>query len=64
MTLQRAILGLGLAAGLTIPSVAIAQDTIKIGVLATFEGAFAVLGDDSMRGALMAIDDFGGTVGG
>jgi branched-chain amino acid transport system substrate-binding protein len=65
MTLhRRALLGLGLAVGLTIPSIAMAEDTIKIGVLATFEGAFAILGDDSMRGALMAVDDFGGKVGG
>ncbi len=65
MTLhRRALLGLGLAAGLAIPSVAMAEDTIKVGVLATFEGAFAILGDDSMRGALMAVDDFGGKVGG
>ncbi len=65
MTLhRRALLGLGLAAGLTIPTVAMAEDTIKIGVLATFEGAFAVLGEDSMRGAVMAVDDFGGKVGG
>ena len=41
-----------------------AEDTIKIGVLATFEGAFTVLGEDSMRGAMMAVDDFGGKVGG
>src|SRR6202050_3897312 len=61
---RRALLGLGLAAGLTIPQLAMAEDTIKIGVLATFEGAFAILGDDSMRGALMAFDDFGGKVGG
>ncbi len=65
MTLhRRALLGLGLAAGLAIPSVGMAEDTIKVGVLATFEGAFAILGDDSMRGALMAVDDFGGKVGG
>jgi branched-chain amino acid transport system substrate-binding protein len=61
---RRALFGLGLAAGLTIPQLAMAEDTIKIGVLATFEGAFAILGDDSMRGALMAFDDFGGKVGG
>jgi branched-chain amino acid transport system substrate-binding protein len=58
------LLGLGLAATLAVPSMAVAEDSIKIGVLATFEGAFAVLGDDSMRGAVMAIDDFGGKVGG
>ena len=49
---------------MTVSSAATAQDSIKIGVLATFEGAFAILGDDSMRGALMAVDDFGGKVGG
>ena len=65
MTLhRRALLGIGLAAGLAIPSVAMAEDTIKIGVLATFEGAFTVLGEDSMRGAVMAVDDFGGKVAG
>jgi branched-chain amino acid transport system substrate-binding protein len=65
MTLHRRVfIGLVLTAGLTIPSVAMAEDTIKIGVLATFEGAFTVLGEDSMRGAVMAVDDFGGTVAG
>jgi len=61
---RRMLLGLGLAATLAVPSMAVAEDSIKIGVLATFSGAFAVLGDDSMRGAVMAIDDFGGKVGG
>jgi hypothetical protein len=65
MTLhRRMLLGLGLAAGLAIPSMAMAEDTIKVGVLATFEGAFTVLGEDSMRGAVMAVDDFGGKVAG
>ena len=31
-------------------SAARAEDTIKIGALATLEGAFTVLGEDSMRG--------------
>ena len=61
---RRVLLGVGLAVTLAVPSMAVAEDSIKIGVLATFEGAFAVLGDDSMRGAVMAIDDFGGKVGG
>jgi branched-chain amino acid transport system substrate-binding protein len=65
MTFDRPmLLGFGLAATLAVPSMAVAEDSIKIGVLATFSGAFAVLGDDSMRGAVMAIDDFGGKVGG
>ena len=41
-----------------------AEDTIKIGVLATFEGAFAVLGEDSMRGAMLALKEHGGMAGG
>ncbi len=61
---RRALLGLALSTALTVPSIAMAEDTIKIGVLATFEGAFAILGDDSLRGALMAIDEHGGMVGG
>ena len=61
---RRALLGLALSTALTVPSIAMAEDTIKIGVLATFEGAFAVLGEDSLRGALMAIDEHGGMVGG
>ena len=61
---RRLLLGAAIAAGLAIPSVAMAEDTIKIGVLATFEGAFTVLGEDSMRGAVMAVDDFGGKVAG
>ena len=28
-----------------------AEDTLKVGLLATFEGAFTVLGEDSKRGA-------------
>jgi branched-chain amino acid transport system substrate-binding protein len=67
MLRRRLLLAAGLAAGLAIPSLAIpafAEDTIKVGVLATFEGAFTVLGEDSMRGAVMAVDDFGGKVGG
>jgi len=67
MLRRRLLLAAGLAAGLAIPSLAIpafAEDTLKVGVLATFEGAFTVLGEDSMRGALMAIDDFGGKAGG
>jgi branched-chain amino acid transport system substrate-binding protein len=62
---RRGALGLALAMGVSLPTLALAQDdTIKIGVLATFEGAFTVLGEDSMRGALTAIDEAGGTVAG
>ncbi|MGO4837155.1 ABC transporter substrate-binding protein, partial [Rhizobiaceae sp. 2RAB30] len=62
---RRTLLALALASGLTAPSLALAQDdTVKIGVLATFEGPFTVLGEDGMRGAMTAIEEVGGTVGG
>src|SRR3954462_220722 len=36
-------------------SAAMAEDTIKVGALATLQGAFTVLGEDSMRGAKLAL---------
>src|SRR5690606_5938896 len=62
---RRTLLALAVATGLTAPSWAIAQDdTIRIGLLATFEGPFTVLGEDGERGAMTAVDEFGGTVAG
>ncbi|GAB5468499.1 MAG: ABC transporter substrate-binding protein [Rhodospirillales bacterium] len=49
-----ATLSLGIAS-----STASAEETIKIGVLATLEGAFTVLGEDSMRGADLAFEQAG-----
>jgi branched-chain amino acid transport system substrate-binding protein len=46
-----------LIVGLLASGHAVAQDQIKIGVLATLEGAFAVLGEDSMRGANLAFKE-------
>jgi len=43
---------------------ATAQDTIKMGALATLEGAFVVLGEDGMRGVKMALEEFGYEAGG
>ncbi len=54
-----ATLSLSVAAG-----PAAAEDTIKIGVLATLEGAFTVLGEDSMRGADLAFEQAGYMAGG
>ncbi len=54
-----ATLSLGVAGG-----TAQAEDTIKIGVLATLEGAFTVLGEDSMRGADLAFEEAGYMAGG
>jgi branched-chain amino acid transport system substrate-binding protein len=41
-----------------------AEDSIKIGVLATMEGPFTVLGQDSMRGAEMALKEHNYMAGG
>jgi branched-chain amino acid transport system substrate-binding protein len=54
-----AAVALSLAAG-----AAKAEDTIKIGVLATLEGAFTVLGEDSMRGFELALQQHNGMAGG
>ena len=61
---RRTLLALALATGLTAPSLALAEETIKLGVLATFEGAFTVLGEDGMRGAMLAIEEANGMAGG
>lgn len=53
-----AALALGLAGG------AGAQETIKIGLLATLEGPFAAGGQDGMRGAELAVKEKGGMVAG
>ncbi|GAB4392098.1 MAG: ABC transporter substrate-binding protein [Kiloniellaceae bacterium] len=41
-----------------------AQETIKMGALATLEGAFTVLGEDGMRGVRLALEEFDYTAGG
>lgn len=41
-----------------------AQDTLKVGLLATFEGPFTVLGEDSKRGAELALKEHNGMAGG
>ncbi len=43
---------------------AVSAETIKMGALAVLEGAFAALGEDSMRGVDMALEEFGYTAGG
>ena len=52
------------AAALSLASPAVAEDTVKMGALATLEGAFAVLGEDSMRGVKMALEEFNNQAGG
>jgi branched-chain amino acid transport system substrate-binding protein len=61
---RRTLLALTLATGIVAPSFAFAEDTIKIGLLATFEGPFTVLGEDGERGAMTAVDEVKGMVAG
>jgi branched-chain amino acid transport system substrate-binding protein len=55
---------MALATGIAAPTFAFAEDTIKIGLLATFEGPFTVLGEDGERGAMTAVEEFKGMVAG
>jgi len=47
-----------------VANLVMAQGTIKMGSLATLEGAFTVLGEDSMRGVKMALNEFNYSVAG
>jgi len=58
----RYLVAAAVAASLAGP--ATAQDSIKMGALATLEGAFTVLGEDSMRGVKLALEEFNHTAGG
>ena len=63
--LSRTVRTLAAAVAVTaIAGPAAAQGTIKMGALATLEGAFAVLGEDSMRGVKMALAEFNNMAGG
>jgi branched-chain amino acid transport system substrate-binding protein len=55
---------LGGAALAALAGTAWSQETLKIGVLATLEGPFAAPGQDSMRGADLALKAKGGMAGG
>ncbi|MBL4918080.1 ABC transporter substrate-binding protein [Szabonella alba] len=52
------------AAALVLPGAALAQDSIKIGVLVALEGAFAAGGSDAVRNIELAISEAGGMAGG
>jgi len=47
-----------------LPQAAVADDTIKVGLLATLEGPFTVLGQDGVRGAELALKEAGYMAGG
>ena len=56
---------LALVAAVSTLAITAAQaETLKMGALATLEGAFTVLGEDGMRGVQLALKEFGGTAGG
>jgi branched-chain amino acid transport system substrate-binding protein len=46
------------------PHAVFAEDTIKVGLLATLEGPFTVLGQDGVRGAELALNEAGYKAGG
>lgn len=53
------------AVGTTLLSTSVAYaDTMKIGVMATLEGTYTVLGEDGIRGIKTALAAFGGKAGG
>ncbi len=53
------------AATTALAGMAVAQEEpIKIGVLATLEGTYSVLGEDGERGFELAVDEWGGEVAG
>lgn len=54
--------GLVLVAASALPGMA--ADKLKVGVLATLEGTYTVLGEDGVRGFKVALKQFGGKAGG
>jgi len=58
------IIGIVLTGILCLPATALAKGVIKIGTIATLEGAFAVLGQDGMRGVKLAMQQWNYTVAG
>ena len=56
-------LGLAALATLLLSGVAMAQEKIKVGITATLEGTYTVLGEDGMRGFQTAINKYGKKVG-
>src|SRR5271165_4060135 len=58
MKAHRTVIALALLSSAALaPRAAQADDTIKVGLLATLEGPFTVLGQDSVRGAELALKE-------
>ncbi len=62
--MNKALLATVSAAALMLPGLALAQDTIRIGILVATEGAFAAGGNDGIRNVELAIQQAGGMAGG
>ena len=59
----RSCAGLVALSTLLLSSAAMAQEKIKVGVTATLEGTYTVLGEDGIRGHQTAINTLGKKVG-
>jgi branched-chain amino acid transport system substrate-binding protein len=57
-------IGAAALASLLLPGAALAQEKIKVGLLATLEGTYTVLGEDGVRGFQTAMKKYGAKVGG
>jgi len=65
MKRTRRLFAMALLAGVAaLPQIALADGTIKVGLLATLEGPFTVLGQDGVRGAELALKEAGYSAGG
>ncbi len=62
--MKKALIATVATAALMLPAAALAQDTIKLGILVALEGAFAAGGADGVRNVELAIQQAGGMAGG
>ena len=62
--MKRSLFALSLLAGAAYCAPALAEDSIKVGLLATLEGPFTVLGQDGVRGAELALKEHNSMAGG
>jgi ABC-type branched-subunit amino acid transport system substrate-binding protein len=61
---MKRVIGATTALALMLPSAALAQDTVKVGILVALEGAFAAGGADGVRNVELALKLAGGKAGG
>src|ERR1700689_3120158 len=64
ISMLKGSLGLAALASLFLTGAAFAQEKIKVGVTATLEGTYTVLGEDGIRGLQTALKKYGTKVGG